>query len=83
VAGRKLKPWLVMVDDLIGNSVLKNSSGPFINFVATCRHMNISLIFLMQTYKNGLSTVSRGNCSCIMVGALPNMSVEAMLQDWT
>ena len=47
IAGKPLKPWLIMVDDLIGSSVLKNNSGGFINFIATCRHMNISLIFLM------------------------------------
>lgn len=79
MAGKTLKPWLIMVDDLIGSSVLKNNSGAFINFIATCRHMNISIIFLMQSYKNALGTVARGNCTCLMIGALPNMSVEAML----
>jgi hypothetical protein len=70
--GKPLKHWLVFIDDLIGSTLLKNVDGEFINWFATCRHMNISVVILMQSYKNALSTVARGQSTCVMVGALPN-----------
>lgn len=66
-------PILIIIDDFLGNRMLRDQNGALCVGIPVCRHMKISFVISSQTYKS-IHPIIRKNASHFMVGQINNIS---------
>lgn len=67
------KPLLIIIDDFLGNALLRDQTGALCVGIPVCRHMKISFVISSQTYKS-IHPIIRKNTSHFMIGQINNIS---------
>lgn len=66
-------PLLIIIDDFLGNRLLRDQNGALCVGIPVCRHMKISFVISSQTYKS-IHPIIRKNASHFMVGQINNIA---------